>query len=263
MIRRHPAIALLLFLGLVSTLVAFSYRQDEPRSIAIEPETIKAVNQALALEKQSRFKDALAEIRSVRSSNPMIVFQLIQLKQRLAAQIFDRAAQEFSKGNVEKAIQFASAIPADAPAWNHYQKVQRSWMHNQAILDLARLYQSQGSSVLAIDLLAQLDPAVRSGRTATTLAKQAQIQIAQARDIASMPAQEVVPVSLPETAEPEYAPRHDSYEIEPVPRESLHPNRIPFRAAPTISRSLGSEKSSKPQSQSCNDPTCDFSGFRK
>lgn len=128
-------------------------------------------------------------------------------KQQIGAQLFDRAQIEFNRGNVNEAIKIGLTIPSDVPAAKQFQAVVKNWSRNQSILDLAKKFQDQGEDSLAIALLRNLAPAVRSSKTVRNLEQQLlsrQSSPATVAQLASPNKERVAPVapSSTEQADP-------------------------------------------------------------
>jgi hypothetical protein len=137
--RRILISTILVCAGLAMTTVLYgNHKTDKHSTASLSDEELQHVNAAVGLEKQSRFREALSRIERIRSSSPVVALQLVQFKQHLAAQILDRAQNEYRRGNVTKALRFAKVIPMDSPAWQRFRKVQDDWERNQVVIELAR-----------------------------------------------------------------------------------------------------------------------------
>lgn len=259
-----------------------SLQPIEPTST--DSEIREKVDQALVLERQSRFRSAINVLHSVKSGNPIVVLNLLQLKQQLAAEILDRATDQFNQGNIEKAIRIASAIPIDSPAWHQLQSVQARWQADLTVLRLARTLQAK-KPLLALDLLDQLSSPTRSGHTARRVRSQA---IASLAPLPSVYSNSTIAASYPDSNSAA-ASQANAVAAEPSSRSSTRtiakystPERITISpstahaalshptsqrghkwSSPPIRRTQTAQKPVQlhPQAQ-CNDPTCDFAGFQ-
>jgi len=93
--------------------------------------------QAKGLAQQSRFAEASALIDKIETQNPQDVLAIVQVKDHLAREIFNRATDKYKQGDVESAISIAAKIPVNTGAFNQYQELKRKWVENQTLLTLA------------------------------------------------------------------------------------------------------------------------------
>jgi len=163
-----------LFVALVYVMVLFNFRQAPmpPEIAALFNDTERQLSKAHALAQSSQFKEAIDLLQHLHPSDPHEAATVETLRVVLAKQMFERAQNEFKRGNVDRAINIGSAIPSDTPAGKQFKTVARDWNRNQSVLELAKKFQEQGKDSVAIALLQQLAPEIRSGDIAKKIQSQ-------------------------------------------------------------------------------------------
>lgn len=275
--KRHLLTSALAGVGLVSTFCFYSLgtRQtalsNSTQTNTPEPDAalINQFKEAVKLERQSRFKQALSLIDKLKAEKPSSALALMVLEHRLSSKILDRAQNEHGRGNIAKANEYASQIPIGTPAHERFTKVKDQWLKEQKILEQAEHQASQE----ILTALSQLSEPLKTSKKVQTLRDRIQAKIDLANRSAAR--SEVIPEPLPENHEPEtftvptpVAPPEvsESYP-ESTPLEEP-PERSPQRSswsspewsAPS-SRTYSQPKTATPD-VACNTPTCDFDGFR-
>lgn len=280
-----------LFVALVYVMVLFNFRQPPmpPEIAALFNDTERQVSKAHALAQASRFREAIDLLQHLHPSDPHEAATVETLRLALADQMFERAQNEFKRGDVDRAVNIGSAVPSDTPAGKQFKTVARDWNRNQSVLELAKKFQEQGKDSVAIALLQQLAPEIRSGDIAKKIQSQVIAQqpsqsssnLAASNSSTSSQIATATPPSQSEPraySEPEYQHNHATEYTEPEYRRDATDYAVaapsyrtayrgdvapPERAADTGIESYRAKASAKRSlySESGDGPTHDFSGF--